>query len=119
MLTINEMRALARTPSRDQRRAEYMGWKFHDVDVLDGVGGVIIRGYFTCVCGAPEAFSFAISPIELMSARRGLIYRLFDVGLRLREFGSFSREHLLADGYSEAQVAEFERRGAEFDRANQ
>lgn len=119
MITFAEMQEIARRPTRERRRAEAMGWTFERIEVVEGVSGCpVLHGRFTCACGAPEGFSFTILPPELDAPRHIIEDYLLDVGARLRCYGSFSREHLLDDGFTEAQVAEFERRGAAFDAAN-
>lgn len=113
--------SFANESTRDRRRAEAMGFVFGPARVectdYGGLDGhVVLRGAFSCVCGQLEAYQFVATQYELEQATTALLRDMFDPALRLRHFGSFSREHLLEDGYSEAQVDEILRRGDEFDK---
>lgn len=103
------------------RRATNAGWTFSDVTVdpeprigpeknivLDTVR---IEGEFQCVCGRREKYSVRINKCVLeheFSVRDGKL----DIALWLSYHGSFSREHLLEDGYTEEQIRSIE---AKFD----
>ena len=104
--------ANSKTPSR--LRAEAMGFTFSPVDVIyDSLWGETkIRGRFQCVCGRTEAYDFIV---DLHFLDQMLWHRELDVARRLQSLGSFSRPHLLEDGYTEEQVEEIERRGADWD----
>lgn len=117
-MKLEEARCFANAMTHDRRRAEAMGWRFTDIRVEDNWegDGVMLDCRFTCVCGTPEAFRQVYPYAVVMDAHPAVAEQMFDVALLLRRAGSFSRAHLLADGYTEAQVAEFERKGAEFDR---
>lgn len=113
-----EFQMLAGRVTRDRRRAEAMGWTFDGIQAREDVSsnGVMVRCDFRCVCGRQEAFTMALSWTELRSMPIEFLARHLDLVAQIRAGGSFSRKHLLADGYTEAQIAEFERKGEEFDR---
>lgn len=97
-----------------------MGWIFRRVSVEYDIGydAVAMHCGFRCACGEYEALRQAYGQFELHDATPEMLERMFDPAAVLRKLGSFSREHLLADGYTEAQVAEFARKGREFDEQN-
>lgn len=120
MLTLEQMTTIANSSTLWRRRAEAMGFSFGQVEVMLHPGrfeSVIIRGSFKCVCGSTEWYSFAVDTIFEMMRDMGAAVALFDPAARLAKFGSFSRKHLLSDGYTESQVDEIIRKGEEFDRA--
>lgn len=96
-------------PSYALARAQYMGWTFSIPTVNKYCDlGYRLRVEFTCVCGRREVFQ------HIAMDTRAL--RHVDVIRCLTEGGSFSRDHLLEDGYTEEQVRDIERKGEEFDR---
>jgi len=110
-----ELQSLANASTHARRRAEAMGWQFGPVDVALGAipDTLTLRGTFTCRCGRPEWYSLVVS---LSAMRRASAPRdELDVAAKLQALGSFSREHLLADGFTPEQVDEVERLGWQFD----
>lgn len=117
--TCAKIEALLQRSTRDKRRAEAQGFVFGKpiafVVDFDGYGFIVP---FTCVCGKREEFKQVLTREEVryhVDSGFWIAHRL-DVARTLRELGSFSRVHLLADGYSEAAVAEIEAKGEAFDR---
>lgn len=101
------------TPAR--RRAEAMGWAFDNLEILAHENGDdVLRGQFTCVCGRVEYFSLVLGSKYTFNHQKDF-NRQFDFAQRLQEYGSFSRSHLLEDGYTEEQISEVEARGKAFD----
>lgn len=97
--------------SATYRRATNAGWTFGPATVkyenhpMDDI--LLIEGEFNCVCGRREKYSVRISALTLdyeEIARNGKI----DIALWLDYHGSFSRQHLLEDGYTEEQVRSIE-----------
>ncbi|MGE4074919.1 MAG: hypothetical protein AB7F22_05170 [Reyranella sp.] len=118
--SISELQALAERKTHDVRRAEAMGFVFHRVKVEPvpfNPRDVELRGYFRCVCGTEEAFRFIVPHEILTCSDENLVHHEFDVGARLRRHGSFSRKHLLDDGYPPAQVDEMMAKTDAFNRA--
>lgn len=97
-------------PSYELARAQFMGWTFSIPTVEESLlgAGFILRCNFTCVCGRQEVFQYVHYDIRALQH--------CDPVRELTRLGSFSRDHLLEDGYTEAQVREIERKGEEFDR---
>lgn len=96
---------------------EAIGFKMIKVGVRrhPGTDGWVVFGCFECVCGKHEFFAFAVErEIELAIAPD----ELCDPAQMLRRHGSFDRQHLVADGYSEAQVDQILERGRAFDMGN-
>jgi hypothetical protein len=103
--------AAANRLTYSRAKAEAMGFEFGHVRVQDDPlrGGIRLIVHFACVCGRVEYYigdyhAATVSPDG------------WDVAKELWDFGSFSREHLLKDGYSSEQCDEFERKAEEFDR---
>jgi len=115
MIPLHEMNAIANTRTRARRRAEAMGFTFHKIEVFVCDEGYLLGGRFMCVCGTEEAANFILDDHAI---RSGHHHRELDFALRVERFGSFSREHLLADGYAPEVVDEILRKGREFDEAN-
>lgn len=122
--SLDQLTVIANRPTFERRRAEAMGWTFYDIRVTRGNTSwhdqYALRGAFTCVCGAREQFQRIIDEAHLFMAHNSdsVIAEEFDPALWLRRMGSFSRKHLLADGYTEDAVAEIERKAIEFDAAH-
>jgi len=112
--------AAANFPSRERRRAEAMGFEFEVVEVVKHKSPFrqlfIMRGIFKCVCGKHESFAKMIDGTALhYSLPLGVA---FDPAAYLRGLGSFSRDHLLKDGYPPETVDEILERGRQFDMEN-
>lgn len=112
-LTLNAM------PSRARLRAEAMGFVFGKVLVMpdEDKRYVMIRGTFTCVCGRDENYALMVSPHDVMNLPRGMSDAV-DPFVFLERHGSFSRKHLIADGYPPEVVDDIIERGLQWDRAN-
>ncbi len=97
---LNELRVFANRSTFHRRRAEAMGWTFRDVDLVMSPNdfGLILKLDFMCVCGRLERFHTAIDELVV---RNSLVARetLIDPVRQLYEHGSFSRKHLLEDGF--------------------
>lgn len=123
MLPLPVLTRIANRPTPAKLRVEAMGWKFGPVQVGDDirsdtryVGGpyVGVRGVFTCLCGKKEFFSATFCCEELEDEKTAAM--LLDVYAALERGGSFSKQHLIDDGYTPEQVAEILRKGEEYDR---
>lgn len=92
--------------SKYRRAAEAAGFVFDPPTVEFSAYLMVMcaRGRFTCVCGRVEAYRIAIDGFALELAISP--DHVLDPARRLHELGSFSRQHLLADGYTPAQVDE-------------
>jgi hypothetical protein len=113
-MTLEEMNILANRETRARRRMEAMGFRLVTVEVVPSfpTDGVVMRGLFKCVCGRTEFFADELDADELPVS---VALEAFDPALFLQRYGSFSRRHLLSDGYTEAQVADIIARGERFD----
>ena len=92
------LRKLTETKTPARLRAEAMGFTFGNLEIVSCCWGIeyLFRGTFTCVCGRTEYFKFTF--------RREEVEYVIDWCELIERGGSFSREHLLADGYSEDEV---------------
>lgn len=107
--------AIANRVTYHRAKAEAMGFKFERVTLRDdfSVAGVRLDAPFSCVCGRRERLVSILRP----TMPKSVLTDLLDPVATLWGVGAFSREHLLADGYTSEQIDEFERRAAEFDKA--
>src|SRR6185369_13784786 len=99
-------------------RAQAMGFKLGPVsmDYWEGYGDYAMRGVFTCVCGRQEQYLFVLeNALRVTELPQEFLIDLCDPALRLHNSGSFSRAHLLEDGYTEAQVQEIIAKGTVYD----
>lgn len=120
MLSIEGLEEAANAPTLERRRAEAMGFEFGDAVVVElrDEGCFVVRGTFKCVCGKHESYSFMFDRLRVMCSQdKDCIARLVSPAHMLRSHGSFSRQHLLNDGYTPERVDEIIRKGEEFDRA--
>ncbi len=102
-----------------RRRMEAMGFKFQSIKAEYTASGVFIQADFLCVCGQHERLGVCISGKELLYGAVGLErHPRLDPALMLHDSGSFSRDHLVADGYTETQIQEILKRGEDFDEAH-
>ena len=90
-----------------------MGWTFGKVTVTELPGMVVVAGSFICACGRQEWFSY---PIYYPLADYRQLSADLDVAAKLRENGSFSRLHLLDDGYTADEVDLMLANGDDFDK---
>jgi len=111
------LRVAANVQTYERRRAEAMGFEFSPVDVLWVGNGYQVSGSFICICGRQECYTFRVSEIEVTLALADPV-EVINPARRLAEGGSFSREHLLADGYDEETVDYILAKGEEFDAEN-
>ncbi len=95
------------------RRATAAGFSFAELRILDGDASCFAWGLlrytldFTCVCGRRETFMHAFSERELAGSAHGhpfIAGERIDSVLALERHGSFSRQHLREDGYTEEQI---------------
>ena len=114
-----DLEAIARDmngPSRARRKAEAMGFTFSPVELSwSGVADVLLCTLnFLCVCGTHEVFQKRIftSPLESL---RVTPLRFDDLVDDLWAAGAFSREHLVADGYSPEAIDAIIAKGERFD----
>lgn len=93
-------------------RAEAMGFEFLPPHLEDGGqrGGPVVFGGFRCPCGKSETYRVDFDPLPDVIFETDTVIA-DHVGAIARE-GSFSREHLLADGHTEAEVDAMEARAA-------
>ena len=110
--TIPELLLKVMEPTYEMLRVEHMGWKFGKPTIkrFEGHGLPMwtLRVAFTCVCGREEVFQNNAFDLQQLW--------YLNVPLWLLKNGSFSREHLVRDGYTEEEILEIERKGEEFDR---
>lgn len=114
MKRLDQLNVIANESTFERRRAEAMGFVFHKIEVVASPygSGYLLGGNFRCVCGTEESFRFAIDEALLLSSQLPL--ELLDSAWHLRRAGSFSKQHLLADGYSPEAVDEIIRKGLEY-----
>lgn len=93
------------TSSRDQRRLEYMGWRFEDIQIREVEKRIVVRWV---IKRGPFLLSCALDTNE----------EAVDLGRFAIEHDRFSREKLARIGFSSAEIDEMERLGREFDEAN-
>lgn len=78
--------------SQYRRAAEKAGFRFLSERILDvDFFYVYIQGSFKCTCDKTEYYTFCVELDDL---------KYFDPYKKLYELGSFSKQHLLDDGYS-------------------
>ena len=80
----------AQTPAKAYAAA--LGFKYKGATAKLKDGTIVITGSFDCVCGKAENFVFEV-PAWIL-----------DPAHLLRASGAFSREHLVEDGYSPADI---------------
>lgn len=107
---------LAQRQTHHRQRAEAMGFTFDTIRLVENDPGILtMRVEFKCVCGTPEELCMAATYHEL--AHVNLEYhRMADPAKELHLMGSFSREHLLADGFPAEEVERIIQKGEDFDR---
>lgn len=115
--TCQKLTVLANQITPERRRAEAMGFVFGRIGVTDDPMGLnyILRAEFRCVCGTGEFFVRAIDADFVHRRNDDLVAREFDVAFQLRSFGSFSRRHLIADGFDPERVDEIIEKGERWD----
>ncbi len=112
MSTISELAALANRMTYHRAKAEAMGFKFDRIEIKELFGASLeVRANFTCICGRQESFTQIVSS-ELPSH---ILRQRLNVASELWRVGSFSRRHLLEDGYTSEQCDLIEARGRAFD----
>lgn len=113
--TFADLTALANRMTYHRAKAEAMGFQFRHIGIdkspWDGGETMVLRCVFACVCGRVEEFSSNL-PAFLNDC---VFPEWTNVARQLWESGSFSRDHLIADGYSEEQIDEIEAKGKAFD----
>lgn len=85
-------------------RLEKMGFILDDSSIHtlpSDFGGTLVRGRFTCVCGKREYFNIDTGSTPIQQV---------DICAMLLEAGVAAPEHLRADGYTEEQIADIQRR---------
>lgn len=114
----DRVRLVIEKKSHDMHRAEAMGFSFSPIKIdrleLSWRPTLFLSGTFTCVCGREERYTLTMV-IESCDVRDEQIAFEFDIARRLREHGSFSYEHLVADGYSHEQATQVVAKGSAFD----
>lgn len=118
------LEGFANEDTYDRRRATYMGFQFSRTVIEqapDHSGYLSMTGSFKCVCGTLEHYQLPSikeadirHAINLLGDEEWLRSRT-DPVRALRDLGSFSKEHLLADGYSPEAVNDILRKGWYFD----
>lgn len=90
-----------------RKAAEAAGFTFGKVEVIDTFDMLVMCGMFQCVCGRFEQYCFHLSPhaVSKVAART-----LLDPAYHLMMHGSFSKQHLLKDGYTDAQAEDISRK---------
>lgn len=88
------------TPMTEAKwKFERMGFKMLRLERMHDHTAPVVRGTFQCICGWLESFQYA-EPDPGFS-----LYEIFiDPYEWLERQGSFSREHLRDDGYTEEQI---------------
>lgn len=111
-MTADEVIKQVMTPTYESIRVQHMGWSFGPPTLerrsTMGIFQYHLTVPFTCVCGQREFFQ------QVNQDLRG--FEWLNVPQWLYRRGSFSRDHLAQDGFTEAQILEIERKGEEFDR---
>ena len=87
-----------------RKAAVAAGFKFGAVDVIEDFfdHSIVVRGTFDCVCGNIETYNVAIS-LALLRLNH-IPNEAIDPAFFLHRNGSFSRSHLVKDGYSAEEV---------------
>ena len=86
-----------------------MGFILTSCDVRWERDALRLTGRFTCVCGRNERFNFTIEVDEIA----------LDPAKLLREYGAFSHEHLISDGFTVEEALNITQRGEAYDLAHQ
>ena len=101
----SKLTALAMRITNDRARCEAMGFTLTDCKVKWENDALVMQGTFNCVCGKPEHFNFTIAIDEAA----------LDPARLLREYGAFSRDHLLVDGFTEDEMNDIIAKGVAYD----
>lgn len=117
--TMAELHALANRMTYHRAKAEAMGFKFDRIEVRGAqqgasdslYGDIELRAVFTCICGRQEQFRSLLHT----SMPGAFLRQKMNVAAELWRLGSFSRGHLLSDGYTPEQCDEIEAKGKQFD----
>lgn len=108
--SLGQLQSYVNRPTRTRARMERAGFRFVDPVRVEAdwvnEGGVAVRGSFHCVCGTLEQFRFIVAPEALRDVVNWDYIDALDPARALWRFGSFDKEHLLADGYTEQQADE-------------
>lgn len=120
MISPAEILEIANKPSHLRSKAEAMGFTFMPArcvqDAWTPAGCMELSMDFTCVCGKLESVRIILTENILTHAPRFILEEDADLVSYLWRGGSFSREHLVKDGYSEAQIADILAKGEAYDR---
>lgn len=101
-MKLDTMREIANRSTFHRRRAEAMGFRFDNIDVSGFGDWLRLTADFTCVCGTPERFQQAIDEMALMRVQDAEY--VLDPARLIDAAGSFSRQHLIDDGFSPEAV---------------
>lgn len=107
---------LAQRSTHHRQRAEAMGFTFDTIRLNENDPGILVmRVEFNCVCGTPEELCLAATFHELAHLSSLDQHPMADPARELHRLGSFSKEHLLADGFTPADVDRIIQKGVDFD----
>lgn len=101
-------------PNVFKARAEYTGFNLLDPEIYIEERWVVVRVEFVCPCKRSECL---LIRYDLMATSM-LQASLPNTWEELDRLGSFSREHLINDGFPTETVDRFMWRAEEFDRKN-
>lgn len=110
----DQLTAIAQRMTPHRSAFEAMGFRFRMIGVRwsHDHDGMMLRADFECVCGKVEVFHQILPPFELMAAGESMMGRYLDPArILIEDIGSTSPKHLRADGYSEEDIAEIQRKG--------
>lgn len=87
--------------SESKWKFERMGFRMLRLERAYEHSGPMVRGTFQCICGRRESFQYVEPDDRYLRERINI-----DPYEWLERQGSFSREHLRADGYTEEQISQ-------------
>jgi hypothetical protein len=114
-MDITALRRLLLRDTFHRRRAKAMGFPVSAVELELHDYGIRITAYFNEAV-ITKRFTMVVSREDFVAMSQEDMAREFDIGWQLFRHGAFDTGVLLHDGYTRDQIAEFERRAAEFDR---
>lgn len=117
MIVTKELATLANRMTPHRRAFEAMGFRFRRIEVMFApeFDGHALMAEFECVCGKVERLQQILPRFDLfndtLDDTRMSEFYLDPARILIQDFGSTSPKHLRADGYTEEDIAEIQRKG--------
>lgn len=114
MIKIERLNELANRMTPHRAAFEAMGFRFRRIEVISTfhLDSLMLGAMFECVCGKVEVLQQILPPFEdMVGSERVMAIHLDPARILIEDIGSTSPKHLRADGYSEEDIAEIQRKG--------